>query len=322
MATNFYDAANWLSGQLGGKRSDAKWRMAPCPVHDDRKPSLAIGAFDGGVYVKCHVGCAPTTIKDALISKGLYPIPFENFRTASPHASVPAAQQKSGPVTPRQKTDAERIAGARAIWDAANPLNTADPDNPAFLYLEQRGIAAAIGSPEIRYLSHCPNPDGGKYPALVCRVVDVRGRFRGVHAVYVRRNGEKTLADIKKASWGPIGGGAIRFGGIAPEIVIAEGPETAMSAGILLGLPAWSAIDAGNMGRLKLPKEIRSIVIVADNDAVNVQTGKSPGISAAHAAYRRWQHECRKVLILKSKTPREDFNDVLLRLAAGEANAA
>jgi putative DNA primase/helicase len=48
-------------------------------------------------------------------------------------------------------------------------------------------------------------------------------------------------------------------------LVIGEGIETAASAGLLMGTPAWAAISAGNMAKgLVLPPEVRRVVIAAD----------------------------------------------------------
>lgn len=96
----------------------------------------------------------------------------------------------------------------------------------------------------------------------------------------------------------------MRLDPVAPELVIGEGIETAASAGLLLGLPAWAAINAGNLARgLLLPPEVRAVVIAADPDPV--------GRDAAAAASTRWQSEGRRVRIATPDQPGRDFNDVL-----------
>lgn len=43
-------------------------------------------------------------------------------------------------------------------------------------------------------------------------------------------------------------GGAVRLAPpLAAEVVIGEGLETAGAAGLLIGVPAWSAVSAGNL---------------------------------------------------------------------------
>jgi len=140
-----------------------------------------------------------------------------------------------------------------------------------------------------------------------------------VHRTYLVADGRKSPVMPQKASLGPIWGGAIRLAPPALEIVIGEGIETSASAGLLLGLPAWAAISAGNMATgLALPPEVRSVVIAADDDGVNAQ-GRNPGIEAAEAAAARWQAEGRKVRIIKPTTTSQDFNDILLSRMAGKA---
>lgn len=40
--------------------------MAPCPAHEDRKPSLSISERDGKTLLKCHAGCETPAIVEAL----------------------------------------------------------------------------------------------------------------------------------------------------------------------------------------------------------------------------------------------------------------
>jgi len=78
--------------------------------------------------------------------------------------------------------------------------------------------------------------------------------------------------------------------------VIGEGIETAASAGLLLGLPAWAAMSAGNLAKgLLLPPEVRAVVVAADPDR--------PGRAAADAAAIRWQAEGRRVRTATPITP-------------------
>jgi putative DNA primase/helicase len=186
--------------------------------------------------------------------------------------------------------------------------------NPAGRYLKRRGLAHLIGCETLRYRDDCPHPEGGTLPALVAAISDVAGRPLAIHRTYLERNGHKASVDPVKASLGPVWGGAIRLGPIAAELVIGEGIETAASAGLLLSLPAWAAISAGNMATgLVLPPDVRAVVIAADSDP--------PGRAAAAAASARWQAEGRRVRIATPNNAGQDFNDLLQdgALAAVEA---
>jgi putative DNA primase/helicase len=128
-----------------------------------------------------------------------------------------------------------------------------------------------------------------------------------VHRTYLRHDGSGK-ADVKpsRAALGPIWRGAIRLHDRIPgtQLVIAEGLETAASAGLVLGLPAWAAISAGNLAKgLALPPEASRIVIAADPDP--------PGSRAARDAWIRWHAEGREVRIAIPDGP-GDFNDLLL----------
>ena len=204
----------------------------------------------------------------------------------------------------RQK--AQERAGV--IWSGAAPVTA---DDPAGRYLARRTLGHLAGNPALRYRADVPHPAGGRYPGLVALVQDVAGQPLGAHRTYLATDGCKAAVEPVKASLGPIWGGAIRLQPAAPEIVIGEGVETAASAGLLLGLPAWAAISAGNLAKgLALPHNVRSVVIAADDDGTNAH-GRNPGLEAAESAWRRWRAEGRAVRIIKPDAPRVDFNDLL-----------
>jgi putative DNA primase/helicase len=203
---------------------------------------------------------------------------------------------------------------ALAIWRGAAPVT---PNDPGGRYLARRGLALLMVSTALRYRPDVPHPDKSRHMGLVALVQDATGHPLGVHRTYLATDGRKARVEPVKASKGPIWGGAIRLTPAAREIIIGEGIETAASAGLLLKLPAWAAISAGNLALgLTLPPEVERVIIAADNDGVNVH-GHNPGIEAAEAAARRWMAEGRKVRIVKPDTPGQDFNDVLqARIAA------
>ena len=136
-------------------------------------------------------------------------------------------------------------------------------------------------------------------------VQDVAGNPVAVHRTYLRPDGSgKAEVEPNKANLGPVWSGAIRLCSAAPEIVIGEGIESAGAAGLLLGLPDWAAVAAGNLGKaLALPPEVRAAVIAADHD--------EPGRNAAGEAAARWKAEGRAVRIALPDRAGEDFNDVL-----------
>jgi phage/plasmid primase-like uncharacterized protein len=174
-------------------------------------------------------------------------------------------------------------------------------------YLTARGLPGLAASPALRFRGDCPHPEHARLPALIALVCDVAGAPAAVHRTYLTRDGCKATVEPAKASLGPVWGGAIRLEAPANDrpLVIGEGIETSASASRLMGLPAWSAVNAGNMAKgLKLPPEARRVVIAADPDVA--------GRTAARDAWLRWRTEGRTVQIA---TPDGDgdFNDLLRR---------
>jgi putative DNA primase/helicase len=87
-------------------------------------------------------------------------------------------------------------------------------------------------------------------------------------------------------------------------LVAAEGIESALSAALPCDLPAWAALSASGIEKLRLPSNATQMVIAADND----MSGR--GQRAAQFAAARWLAEGRRVRIALPP-PGSDFNDVL-----------
>jgi len=114
-------------------------------------------------------------------------------------------------------------------------------------------------------------------------------------------------------------GGAARLGEVGADgaVAIGEGVESSLSAGRLIGLPAWAAISASNLASgLVLPPEVRAVVIATDHDPLD-KKGRRPGQSAARVAAARWQAEGRRVRIALPDREGIDFNDVLVERMEG-----
>jgi putative DNA primase/helicase len=204
---------------------------------------------------------------------------------------------------PRAAPDAAgRIERALALWNGAEPI---EPGTPAALYLAHRRISHVASSPALRWRSDTPHPAGGRRLALLAEIIGPDGKFAGVQRIFLDRDGNKANCEPVKASLGAIAGGAVRLQDCSGELAVGEGVESAAGAGLLLGMPAWAAISAGNMARsMALPASIRSVVIAADHD--------DPGIRAAEAAWRRWRAEGRHVRLAMPKEAGADFADLAM----------
>jgi phage/plasmid primase-like uncharacterized protein len=205
--------------------------------------------------------------------------------------------------------DATRSACALALWAEAVPL----PGTIGEAYLAARGLPD-FASPALRHHPACPHPCGAKLPALVALVADATtGAPRAIHRTYLRQDGAgKAAVEPQKATLGPVAGGVVMLDAprAGTQLVVAEGIETAASAGLLIGAPAWSAVSAGNLAALDLPAGVARVVVAADPDG--------PGQRAAWQAAERWRAEGRQVRVATPDDPADDFNDLLRRRAARE----
>jgi phage/plasmid primase-like uncharacterized protein len=204
---------------------------------------------------------------------------------------------------------ARKQAAALRLWAGSEPVTGTIGET----YLTARGIGHLATCPDLRFRGDCHHPEAGRLPAVVALVRDAIGQPIGVHRTYLRRDGSgKASVEPNKASLGPIWGGAVRLAPIAAEMVVGEGIETAAAAGLLLGLPAWAAISAGNLATgLALPVGIRAVVVAVDRDPA--------GEKAAKQAAARWQAEGRHVRLMTPKNPGTDAADILKERGACNA---
>jgi putative DNA primase/helicase len=286
-----------LAARLGlrAKGQRREWR-GDCPSCGYRA-GLAVKERDGRAVwwcASCRDGAALTAaVWRALGRDGAPPAPRD-------HAS------RQAPSTARKS------ALVRDLWDAALLL----PGTIAECYLASRGLAG-IRSDALRYLPNAPHPGGKRLPAMLAAIRNtLTGELQAVHRTYLRPDGSgKADAEPSRASLGPVAGGAVMLAepGEAGPLVIGEGIETALSAAVMIGGTAWSAISAGNLTTLPLPALLPVVVIAADPDA--------PGQRAAAAAALRWRAEGRSVRIATPDEPDLDFNDLLRARHAARENS-
>ncbi len=216
----------------------------------------------------------------------------------------------SAPATPRAEPDhADRTARALALWNAAMPA----AGSIAERYLASRALPLPDGA-ALRFLPDARHPSGARASCMIALAVDATGQGRAIHRTYLAPGGTgKAALDPPRATLGPIGGAVVRLcqwrAGL--PLVIGEGIETALSAGVLLGAPAWAALSAGNMARVPLPAACMDVMIAADHDP--------PGQRAAWAAADALAAPGRRVRVMTPDTPNTDFNDVLRARGAMEA---
>jgi hypothetical protein len=118
-------------------------------------------------------------------------------------------------------------------------------------------------------------------------------------------------AFVERMALGPIAGAAIKLWplGNSDSLAVGEGIETVLSA-IQLGHaapPAWATSVANNMSRLPTIKEVKGLIILADNDPSRT------GEIQARELRRNWIGK--DVVIKMPAESGVDFNDLLRRRA-------
>jgi hypothetical protein len=200
---------------------------------------------------------------------------------------------------------ADHGAAAARLWQMARPIE----GTAAERYLACRGLSG-FTSQAFRFLpEHKHAPSGTSWPALIAAVTGpLTGALLAVHRTYLARDGRgKAPVEPAKMTLGPTAGAVIRLSEPQPgrPLVLADGIETAASAGLLIGAPAWAAIAAGNLARIELPPAVLELVIAADADPV--------GQREAERAAQRWEAEGRRVRIAEPNAAGLDFNDLMMR---------
>lgn len=201
--------------------------------------------------------------------------------------------------TPRRRrrddgADARNARCALGLWREARP------DSLVATYLRGRGITLPV-PPTLRLHTRLKHAPTGLTMRGMVAAVQAPGRaITAIHRTYLTETGEKAPISQPKMALGPLGAGAVRLCHAAPELGIAEGIETALSATQLFGIGCWAALGS-RLDAVALPPEVERVVIFADAGA--------PGAAAAERARHRLEREGRTIRI--EAPPTGDWNDVL-----------
>ena len=221
------------------------------------------------------------------------------------------------PATERRKTEprrndafdleAESERHARAIWDASKPIT----GTAAEIYLRSRAIKPERWPTSVRW--------NAAARCVVFASIAPDGRHTAIQRVFLHPDGKPVIdADDKgnrtkrKRSRGPRYGGAVRFAGYSrPDVLIlAEGPETALSIWHSTGIECWASIGPVHTVDLDPVPKDRVILVALDDDARNAQVRKH-----TTRAIMRWRAEGRTVLTAlpwpSTRRDKSDFNDAL-----------
>jgi putative DNA primase/helicase len=111
--------------------------------------------------------------------------------------------------------------------------------------------------------------DCGKFPVMLAKVIAPSGTGVSLHRTYLNTDGTRLQVDDAKKLMPGLGiaGAAVRLSGLAEEIGVAEGIETAVAASQLFNVPVWSCISAGGLESFVPPAGVKRVVVFGDNDA-------------------------------------------------------
>ena len=193
---------------------------------------------------------------------------------------------------------ARRVALARRIWDTAEDARR----SPVAHYLPGRGITITPPA-SLRWAPALRRPDGTKAPATVARIDDVDGALIGMHRTWLDRG----AVAIGIAATGDARPGCRRCGAARPgcrELMVAKASKP-VSPRCRHGDARMGGASHLRSGRARPAADVRTVIILADHDAIRRRR------AGGHAAAARWLAEGRRVRIAMPPEPGTDFNDVL-----------
>jgi len=175
-------------------------------------------------------------------------------------------------------------------------------------YLAGRGLE--LNTNNVRIAKHQPYFQNGKvfahYDAMVARITDATGVRNGLHITYLK-DGKKAPASPNRKifkSVESLNGSFIQLGPLEPIMCVGEGIETTLAGMLIHECPGIATINAVLMKSVILPEEVRSIVILADNDR------SFTGQEAAYALAKRLIAEGRTVSVVVPEIADTDFADI------------
>lgn len=249
----------------------------------------------------------------------------ESWRKPAGLLNISALDQGDAPVArasgrdvPR-KSDKDRSGEAaalvRKIRTACAPVETSQA---AMAYFRGRGITTMPPSDVVAFL-----PGGlvrgvarPLHDALVVWAVDEYGTVTGGQRILIDQDGKPMSGDPRKPSFGQTGGSAAKLPGKVEDgpLIVAEGPETALSVWQATGMETWSVLGVAGFKSVTLPTD-RKVIFCPDQDAP-----RSPAADAFDKAVRFHANYGVDLWIARapeSEGSKRDLNDTLQR--AGEA---
>lgn len=218
------------------------------------------------------------------------------------------------------------------FWERCLPITE---DCPVGRYLLGRGCPLPSPEADLRWRPDYPHllEERWRGPLMVGRITDaLSAEPMSFHFTWIQPNGAGK-APVHKPRLMAKGmakrGGVVRLTDDAEAtswLMAGEGIETCLAA---YGLATarwnlWACLDAGNLERLPYVQGIDRLLILADCDKRNRQTGKAAGITAAEGLVLSWQRQSRHSVdfrVVIGEQPGTDANDQALAVIGSRSAA-
>lgn len=212
----------------------------------------------------------------------------------------------------------KKIRTAQWIWRNSSPT---DGKEEGEAYLKNRGLKGPFDPNLIRYRRLSPEdlkkmgakakdiPDT-PVVSVVFKATNAAGEITAVQQILTTQ-GKKVSAvkpdfeNVKRTN-GYLTGSAVKFGGETPEkVILAEGPETALSLFESTKIPTWITLGTSNYTTIEMPTTVKEALVAADIEPSGI------GLASAMRAAQHWSRVgVPKVGIPIPRLQDGDFNDV------------
>jgi len=258
----------------------------------------------------------PRTLKAAAQYVGYNPAttpPLSSAEIKAIKAQIEA--QRAEQDRQRQRERQDTVTLMDTLRSLARPIE----NTPAALYLRSRGIVSwptaglAYLPPLTTHLSDTQRAllRGARYGALTIWAEDAAGTITGGQRILLTPNGTKALKK-SKPNVGFIAGTAGKFPARVDTpgapLVIAEGPESALSIWFATGLETWTVFGVSGFHSLSLPPG-RTIILAPDQDPPDSPAAKT--FQRAATQHLEKGHDLWIARAPESEGSKKDLNDTL-----------
>jgi putative DNA primase/helicase len=241
---------------------------------------------DGGFYCsQCGAGTGFTLIQR---------LKRWDFKTAAHEIDAIIGNLRPGKPAPVKSKPQSSRQVLNELWLSGRPISRMDP---AGAYMVARGLVVDAECKALRFVPRLAHY-GTKthHPGMLALFCDATGKPTQLQRTYLTADGHKAALDPPRMFMpGDMpAGGAIRLGGAAEAMGVAEGVETALAAAQRFGLPVWATATEGLLQKWQPPPEAQHVIVFGDNDSNYV------GQHAAYALAKRLVHESQRDKIRRS----------------------